>query len=125
AHAEVGRADGARVSRRPRADHDQVEALVHQTSSRSRAGSSRRSFTRTRKVTACSPSTRRWSYERARYIIGRTTISSFTTTGRFSILCMPRIPLWGGVKVGVGRSGAVTPPLWVGDSAPPGAPPPR
>src|SRR4029077_14696372 len=73
-HAELRGPDGAGVSRRARADDDEVDALGHQTSSRSRAGSSRRSFTRTRKVTACSPSTRRWSYDSARYIIGRTTI---------------------------------------------------
>src|SRR5262249_43274726 len=74
AHTQLRRADGPRVARRPGADDDEVEAIRHQTSSRSRAGSSRRSFTRTRKVTACSPSTRRWSYDSATYIIGRTTI---------------------------------------------------
>ena len=42
------------------ADHDEVVRFVrHQTSRRSRAGSSIRSFTRTRNVTACSPSTSR------------------------------------------------------------------
>ena len=59
AHAELRGPDGRHVAARPRADDDEVVAVRHQTSRRSRAGSSRRSFTRTRKVTACSPSTRR------------------------------------------------------------------
>src|SRR5262249_9064101 len=59
-HAELGGADGGRVAAGARPDHDEVEA-THQISSISRAGSSSRSFTRTSKVTACSPSTRRWS----------------------------------------------------------------
>src|SRR5919201_5883621 len=58
------------------------------TSSTMRAGSSSASFTRTRNVTACSPSTSRWSYESATYIIGRITTWPARAIGRSSILCM-------------------------------------
>src|SRR6185437_8438260 len=51
------------------------------------AGSSISSFTRTRKSTACWPSTRRWSYDSAMYIIGRIATAPFTATGRSWILC--------------------------------------
>ena len=62
AHPELGGADGGDVPARSGADHDEVVAIGrHHTSRSRRDGSSRRSFTRTRKVTACSPSTRRWS----------------------------------------------------------------
>src|SRR6202011_963550 len=43
-------------------------ACIHKSTT-SRAGSSKISFTRTRNVTASRPSTTRWSWERARYII--------------------------------------------------------
>src|SRR5262245_20010387 len=103
-HAELRGADRGDVAAGPGADDDEVETVGHQTSRRSRTGFSSRSFTCTREVTACSPSTRRWSSESATYIIGRTTIWSPTTTGRFSILCMPRMPLCGGFRIGVERS---------------------
>ena len=57
-HAELGGTDGGHVASGTRPDYDEVEATHHISSSR-RAGSSSRSFTRTRKVTACSPSTMR------------------------------------------------------------------
>src|SRR6185503_12147407 len=89
AHAELRGADGARVAAGAAADDDEIEPFArHQMSSSRRAGSSRRSFTRTRKLTACSPSTMRWSYESATYIIGRISIWSSTAIGRFWILCM-------------------------------------
>ena len=69
------------------------------------------SFTRTRNVTACSPSTRRWSYESATYIIGRITTWPSRATGRSSILCMPRMPDCGGLRIGVESSEPKTPPL--------------
>jgi hypothetical protein len=56
----AARRESPPYSRRARPDDDEIEALAgHQTSSRRRAGSSKRSFTRTRKVTACAPSTMR------------------------------------------------------------------
>ena len=45
----------------------------HSSSKSSRSGFSMRSFTRTRNWTASRPSMSRWSYERAKYIIGRRT----------------------------------------------------
>src|SRR5207245_4665598 len=50
---------------RARAGTDARVGEQAHTSSTMRAGASSASFTRTRKVTACSPSTRRWSYESA------------------------------------------------------------
>jgi len=47
-----------------------------------RAGSSRHCFTRFKNVTASRPSTRRWSYVNATYIIGLMTTAPFTATGR-------------------------------------------
>ena len=49
------------ISARSGADHDQVVGHQPHTSNSSRVGSSIRSFTATRKRTACSPSIRRWS----------------------------------------------------------------
>src|SRR5437868_4382709 len=46
------------------------------------AGSSISSLTRTRNCTACAPSTMRWSYESAMYIIGLITTWSLIATGR-------------------------------------------
>ena len=37
--------------------------------------------------------------------------SSAVTMGRFWILCMPRIPDWGGLRMGVDNSEPKTPPL--------------
>src|SRR4029077_13512401 len=55
--AELRGADRGHVSTGSAPDDDEVEAVVgHQTASSMRSGSSRRSFTRTRNVTACWPS---------------------------------------------------------------------
>jgi len=63
-----------------------------QQSSNSRRGSSTTSFTRFRKVTASRPSIRRWSYVSAMFIIGRASMPPpATTTGRWTIECMPRM----------------------------------
>src|SRR5699024_11899622 len=65
-------------------------------------GSSNISLMRTKNCTASLPSTIRWSYDNAKYIIGRTSIeSSGITTARFTILCIPRIPTCGAFKIGV------------------------
>jgi len=48
---------------------------------------------------------------RAKYIIGRATISSPRTTGRLIIECMPRIAVWGGLMMGVPISEPKVPPL--------------
>src|SRR5436305_8746364 len=85
---------------RARAGTDARVGEQAHTSNTMRAGSSSASFTRTRKVTACSPSTRRWSYESATYIIGRITTWPWRATGRSSILCMPRMPDCGRLRVG-------------------------
>src|SRR5262249_17812510 len=85
--------------------------LGAQTSRNSRSGFSMHSLTRTRKLTASRPSTIRWSYESARYIMGRITTWSSMATGRFWIACIPRMPLWGGFRMGVERSEPKTPPL--------------
>src|SRR5207244_12896581 len=103
---------------RPGADA-RVREQAH-TSSTMRAGSSRRSFTRTRNVTACSPSTRRWSYESATYIIGRITTCPSRAMGRSSILCIPRMPDCGGLRIGVESSEPNTPPWGVGKVPPVG-----
>lgn len=47
------------------------------------------SLTRLRKVTASRPSTSRWSYVSARYIMGRGTMAPPMTTGRWLMECMP------------------------------------
>ena len=61
--------------------------------------------------TASFPSRRRWSYVKARYIIGRDTISSPLTTGLFTIECMPKIALWGGLMIGVPMRDPKVPPF--------------
>ena len=42
---------------------------------------------------------------------GDTALNRFMETARFWIECMPRIPLWGGFKIGVDSSDPKTPPL--------------
>src|SRR6266542_6509554 len=49
------------------------------------------------------PSITRWSKEQERYIISRMTTWSSRTTGRFSILWMPRIATSGQLMIGVAR----------------------
>src|SRR5699024_12132820 len=56
-------------------------------------GSSNISLMRTKNCTASFPSTIRWSYETATYIIGLTSIvSSGMIIARFSMLCISKIP---------------------------------
>src|SRR5262249_28822350 len=128
--AQLRRTDGRHVAAGSAANDDQIESLSHHTlgedvrlaagrkparlyeprlnghvldytSSSSRSGSSMPSLTRTRKLTAPRPSMRRWSYDSARYIIGRITPSSLTATGRFWMACMPRMAACGGLRMGV------------------------
>ena len=55
----------------------------------------------------------------ARYIIGRMTIWPFTTTGRSWILCMPRMPDCGGLRMGEDISAAVDAAVGDGEAEPP------
>ena len=43
--------------------------------------------------------------------MGRMTISPSRTTGRSWTACMPRTPLWGGLRIGVLINEPKTPPL--------------
>ena len=57
-------------------------------------------------------STSRWpSHVQATYIIGRISTLSFTATGRLTMLCIPRMPLCGGLMIGVESIEPYTPPL--------------
>ena len=53
-----------------------------------------------KKVTASRPSTRRWSYVKAMYIIGRMTTCPCLTTGLSKTPCIPRMADWGGLMIG-------------------------
>merc|ERR1719347_2469048 len=64
-----------------------------------------------RKVTASRPSTRRWSYVKAMYIIGRIVTCPFLTTGLSKTPCIPRMADWGGLMMGVPNRDPKTPPL--------------
>ena len=64
-----------------------------------------------RKVTASRPSTKRWSYVRAMYIIGLMTTWPFLTTGLSKTPCIPRIADCGGLMIGVPNREPKTPPL--------------
>src|SRR5699024_7941363 len=69
--------------------------------------------------TASLPSTIRWSYDNAKYIIGRTSIeSSGITTARFTILCIPRIPTCGAFKIGVVNIEPKIPPFVIENEPP-------
>lgn len=69
------------------------------------------SFTLTRNCTASLPSSRRWSYVRARYIIGLISTLPFTATGRSLMACSPRTALCGRLMIGVPIMEPNTPPL--------------
>src|SRR5664280_1526053 len=76
------------VDGRDKPGHDRVNYKP----STIRAGSSRHSFTRTRKVTAARPMMYlALSYDH-RIVDGRASILPAMTTGRSWILCMPRMP---------------------------------
>lgn len=69
------------------------------------------SLTLTRNWTASRPSRRRWSYVRARYIIGLTSIFPFTTTARSLMAWRPRTAVCGMLMIGVPIMEPNTPPL--------------
>ena len=66
-----------------------------------------------RNVTASRPSTSLWSYVSATFIIGLATISPLITTGRCTMLCMPRMADCGGLMIGVPLRDPNTPPLLI------------
>ncbi|GBD17243.1 hypothetical protein HRbin26_02162 [bacterium HR26] len=65
-----------------------------------------------RKYTASAPSTSRWSNDSDRYIICRSAIvSSGIATGRFLMLCTPRIAASGTLMIGNEKSEPIGPML--------------
>src|SRR5690606_4299778 len=117
AQAELGGPDRGDVPTRAGADDDEIEWLLRhviarieargggpaerQTSRSRRPGASTRSLMWTRNWTASRPSTRRWSYDSARYMTGRISTWPFTATGRSTTLWSPRMPVCGGFRIGV------------------------
>ena len=104
-HAELGRPYGAHIAAGSRADDGEIEHFRHgYNSSSSRCGSSRLSLTRTRKVTASR------AVDDA-MIVGERQIHhrpnddlACSATARSWILCMPRMPDWGALRMGVDMS---------------------
>src|SRR6266542_3468267 len=77
AHPELSGPNSGRVTGRAGAKNNQIECFCHgHTRKMKRVGSSMSSLMATRKRTASRPSMIRWSYDRAKYIMGRITTLS-------------------------------------------------
>ena len=98
------------IAQKPLATRDQSKLMVldrksgsikHETFSRLPYLIPQHSLIVFKKETASFPSIILWSYERATNMTGLTTILPSITTALSTILCIPKIPVWGGFKIGV------------------------
>eukprot|EP00982_Pelagococcus_subviridis_P009824 30948-Pelagococcus_subviridis.AAC.3 len=96
-----------------RRDLSTIALVVAHKSKSNRRGSSTASLIVFKNVTASRPSTSLWSYVNATFIIGRATISFPTQIGRFTMECIPRMALCGGLMMGVPFKLPKTPPLLI------------